>query len=486
MNIVAESTSRPGLIIAAMRGGAGKTIATLGIIRALTLNGKHVIPFKKGPDYIDARWMSMAAGRECYNLDPYLMPRDVIEKSLHQRAAMGDISIVEGNRGLYDGVDIQGSCSTAELAKWLDLPILLVVDCTKVTRTAAALVLGCRELDPQVKIAGVILNHIARPRHEAIVTNSIEKYTGIPVVGAIPRMAEDPLPMRHLGLTPADEHRKVTELLDSLAETVSSSVDMEKILELASTRVTSTPGESPQTCHLSHASSPVSRSADQPVVAVIRDQAFQFYYPENLEAIERAGARLVFLDAIFDAEIPNEVDAIYIGGGFPETQAEKLSANQGFRHSLKEKALAGMPVYAECGGLMYLGENIIWQGKSWPMTGILPWDFDVRIKPAGHGYSILEVVEDTPFFSAGTTLRGHEFHYSVPRRAESGNGSDINPHEHRFACRVKRGHGFKDGMEGITLKKVFGTYTHVHALGHPDWGKNIVKAATGYRALGKL
>ncbi len=482
-----DNTTNPGLVIAALRGGAGKTIATLGIIRTLVLKGKNVIPFKKGPDYIDARWMSMAAGHDCYNLDPYLIPVDVLKQSFYNKAVSGDISIVEGNRGLHDGVDIKGSFSTAELAKWLGLPVLLVVDCTKVTRTAAALVLGCRELDRQVRIGGVILNHIARPRHESIVSRSIEEYTDIPVVGAIPRMRHDPLPMRHLGLTPADEHREVTELLDSLAETVGRAVDMNRILALASEKLT--PGKPASgmdgkeiSVSMPRGSSAAGTITSRPTVAVIKDQAFQFYYPENIEAIERAGARILFLDAISDIGIPDDVDAIYIGGGFPETQAEKLAANKGFRHSMKQKALAGMPIYAECGGLMYLGENIVWRGRSWPMTGIIPWDFNVRQKPAGHGYSILEVIEETPFYSAGTILKGHEFHYSVPCQAEQNERNAAGASGQRLSCRVKRGHGFRDGMEGITLKNVFGTYTHVHALGHPGWGENIVRAACRYRA----
>ncbi len=469
-----QTEYQPGLIIAAMKGGAGKTIATLGIVRALVQQGSRVIPFKKGPDYIDARWMSMAAGHDCYNLDPYLMSREAVEASFKKRAVTGDISIMEGNRGLHDGVDVKGTCSTAELAKWLNLPVILVVDCTKVTRTAAALVLGCRELDRDVRLEGVILNHIARPRHQSIVTRSIETYTGIPVVGAVPRMKTDPLPMRHLGLTPADEHREVTELLDGLAQIVKESVDMKKILHLAGADA-SRPGSGEHM--VSPAATGCTRNGSAPVVGVIRDQAFQFYYPENLEAIERAGARLCFLSAISDSGIPDEVDAVYIGGGFPETQAEMLSANSAFRQSMKQRAMAGMPIYAECGGLMYLGENIHWNGGTWPMTGIIPWDFTVHAKPAGHGYSILEVVRDNPFFSRGTTLKGHEFHYSTPVPVRDGKHT-----AGIFSCTVKRGNGFSKGFEGITRYNVFGTYTHVHALGHPGWGENITRAATAYRS----
>ncbi len=483
-----ETKHPAGIIIAAMKGGAGKTIATLGLIRAMALDGKRVIPFKKGPDYIDARWMAMAAYHDCYNLDPYLMSREIIEKSYVERASTGDISIIEGNRGLHDGVDVEGTCSTAELAKWLRLPVFLVADCTKVTRTVAALVMGCRDFDREVNISGVILNHIVRPRHQDIVSRSIEHYTGIPVVGAIRRLKSDPLPMRHLGLTPADEHKKVTELLDTLGETIRNSVDITRIMDIAQQNASVHMASNRDIQDIPAGTVAHTQQDDsRPTVGIIRDQAFQFYYPENLEAIKNAGANLIFLDSINNTEIPDHVDAIYIGGGFPETQADRLAANISFRQALREKAMKGMPIYAECGGLMYLGQNIVWQGKRWPMTGILSWDFRVHKKPAGHGYTILEVVKQTPFFRRGTILKGHEFHYSVP---EPGHGASPchNPSDgdERLTCRVRRGNGFSNGMEGITTKNVFGTYTHVHAIGHPDWGKNIVRAATAYRSSGKL
>ncbi len=473
----------PAFVIAGIRGGAGKTIVTLGIIRLLTNAGNRVIPFKKGPDYIDARWMAMAADNECFNLDPYLMDRQVVEQSFCSRLASGDIGVVEGNRGLHDGVDVNGTCSTAELAKWLKAPVLLVVDCTKITRTAAALVLGCLELDPEVDICGVILNRIARPRHQDIVTNSIESLTGVPVLGAMPRMKKDPLPMRHLGLTPADEHEEVSRLLDRLAETVEGAVDVDRILKETGLRPEThqTNREKAESGKIPASARPpgpalVRSGRNRPVVAVIRDQAFQFYYPENLESIESAGARLIFLSAISDRDIPPEVSAIYIGGGFPETQAARLSENTPFIHKFREMALAGLPVYAECGGLMYLGRNIVWHDMSWPMTGLISWDFTIRPKPAGHGYSILEVIASNPFFKKGERLKGHEFHYSVPSPASAQKQVDTN-----LSCRVIRGHGFANRLEGVCRLSMFGTYTHIHAMSDPAWGRRIAEAARQFR-----
>ncbi|HDH97546.1 MAG TPA: cobyrinate a,c-diamide synthase, partial [Deltaproteobacteria bacterium] len=223
----------PRLVIAGLKGGAGKTVAALGLVRAWQKQGLQVVPFKKGPDYIDAGWLSQAAKRPCYNLDPFLMSKEIIRKSFAFRAKDADISVIEGNRGLFDGVDESGSSSTAELAKGIDAPVVLVLDCTKMTRTAAALVLGCQRLDPELHIDGVILNHVAGLRHETIVRQSVEKYTGISVLGALPRMKGDPIPMRHLGVTPWEEHPEAAKALDRLGRMVTESVDIHALAKIA-------------------------------------------------------------------------------------------------------------------------------------------------------------------------------------------------------------------------------------------------------------
>ncbi len=463
----------PRLVVAALKGGSGKTIATLGTICAWRNKGLRVASFKKGPDYIDAGWLSLAAGNPCYNLDPFLMPKDTILSSFHRRGQGVDVAVVEGNRGLFDGVDKAGTCSTAELAKWLKAPVVLVVDCTKVTRTAAAMVLGCLHLDPGVDVSGVILNHVARSRHEAIVTNAIESYTNVKVLGVMPRMRQDPLPMRHLGVTPCKEHPEAVDALERLSTMVAGSIDLDALEEVAR-------GAPPVRLELPRESREPGKGRVQAQgfevkIGVLRDAAFQFYYPENLEALEEAGARLVFLDATRD-RFPSELHGLYIGGGFPETQAERLGNNAGFRQGLLHAIERGLPVYAECGGLMYLGEHIVWQGRSYPMVGALSWDFVLGRRPAGHGYSIVEVVTDTnPFFPRGTTLQGHEFHYSKP--VPTG-----GPRPGTLTCRVVRGHGFDGRGEGIAYRNAFGTYTHIHALERRDWGAGMVRAATLYKA----
>ncbi len=463
----------PRLVVAALKGGAGKTIVTLGLLRAWHRQGLRVVPFKKGPDYIDAAWLSRASGGPCYNLDPFLMSKDVILKSFAFRAEVADISVVEGNRGLFDGVDELGTSSTAELARCLDAPVILVLDCTKVTRTAAALVLGCQNLDPELDIEGVILNNIATSRHETIVRKTVERYTGLPVLGAISRMKEDPLPMRHLGITPYDEYPGALEALDRLGHIATESLDIQKLKTIADQkggwRV-----EGIDELLFPREEIPASQT---PVIGIFRDQAFQFYYPENLEALERTGARLVFLNALRDNNLP-ELDALYVGGGFPETQAASLSANEVLRDRLRHAIYQGLPVYAECGGLMYLGRQVIWDKKAYPMVGAIGWDFIVGERPIGHGYTILEVTSPNPFYDVGTRLRGHEFHYSRPVPAGRGN-------QGRLTCRVVRGHGFDRGLEGLVFKNIFGTYTHVHALGSPEWAIHIVRAAMQYRLMSR-
>jgi len=461
----------PRLVIAGLKGGAGKTVAALGLVRAWQVQGLQVVPFKKGPDYIDARWLSQAAKRPCYNLDPFLMSREVIRKSFAFRARDSDVSVIEGNRGLFDGVDESGSSSTAELAKWLDAPVVLVLDCTKMTRTAAALVLGCQKFDPELRIEGVILNHVAGSRHETIARQSVEKYTGLSVLGALPRMKGDPIPMRHLGVTPWEEHPQAAEALDRLGRTVAESLDIHTLAKIADQSKKWEFGSMDGVELFPYAEEITSLRT--PLIGVIRDGAFQFYYPENLEALEKAGAKLTFLDSLQGAGLP-ELDALYIGGGFPETQAARLSANEAMRKDLCRAIHHGLPVYAECGGLMYLGRRLVWQGRTYPMAGAIGWDFVVGERPVGHGYSVLEVISRNPFYNVGKILRGHEFHYSRPVLVNKGNPG-------KLSCRVIRGHGFDGQLEGVVFKNIFGTYTHIHALERPEWATRLVKIAIEYR-----
>jgi cobyrinic acid a,c-diamide synthase len=422
-------------------------------------------------------WLNLGASHPCYNLDLFLMDKDKALSSFGIHTQHADIALIEGNRGLYDGLDVEGSVSTAELAKLLRSPVVIIVDCTKVTRTVAALVLGCQRLDPDVHIRGVILNRLANPRQETVIRKSIEHYCHLPVVGAIPRLKNITFPGRHLGLVPPQEHTEAQKAIDNAAEMVGKYLDTEKLWDIAHQapplkisskfRVQSSKLQIP-------ISPPLVKGGEGGLrIGVIRDSAFQFYYPENLEALEKAGAQLIEFSALTD-DLPSDLDALYIGGGFPETHASALAANKKLRHDIKKAAEKGLPVYAECGGLMYLVEKLIWEEKVYPMVGVFPAVIGVSEEPKGHGYSIIEVDATNPFFRSGRILRGHEFHYSYV--------IDIAQRDNiYFAFKMKKGQGIKNHMDGLCYKNVFATYTHLHALGTSEWADSIINKAMSYK-----
>ncbi len=457
----------PGIIVAALRGGSGKTIFSVGIIAALRSLGRAISPFKKGPDYIDAGWLALAAGRPCYNLDTFLIDRDTILGSYHAHTCNTDFAVIEGNRGIYDCIDTDGKTSTAELAKLLGLPVILCIDATKTTRTMAAVVGGIAAFDPDVRIGGVVLNRVAGKRHQSILTRSIEAYTGIPILGAVPKLKEQGFPERHMGLVPTPEHSWAQPAIDAIRLVAQKHLDLERIQRLAAT---ATPAE---TGVVVKKDTPEIRlNSDRPTIGILRDAAFQFYYPENLEALEAAGARLVYASPLTDRHLP-PVDALYIGGGFPETNARELEANTTFRNELKALADKGLPIYAECGGLMYLGERLQLDSGDFEMAGVLPVVFGFSKRPQGHGYTIVHVEKENPFFPPGTKLTGHEFHYSSVK-AWKGNPENL-------AFSMQRGSGFIDGKDGVCINNVLATYTHIHALGTPVWAPALVNTALNYQ-----
>jgi len=495
----------PRILIAALRGGSGKTIVSLGLIASWRKRGVAVTPFKKGPDFIDAGWLARAAGHPCYNLDTFLMPADRIILSFTIRTQF-DLSVIEGNRGLYDGIDLEGSTSTSELAKLLKAPVVLIVDCTKSTRTVAAMVSGCLKFDPEVDIRGVILNRVAGARHESILRKSIEHYCAIPVLGSIPKLKEEPFPERHMGLVPTPEHAWADASIEKAAEMAQKYLDLDRLLAIArgAPALTDLPptlslplqgGGKNEPTHplgrggrnevksLCYPPSPGGRglggggkNASPPRIGVIRDAAFQFYYPENIEALEAAGAEIVTVSALTDPGLPN-LDGLYIGGGFPETQAQALAENKRFRQDVRRLAEAGLPIYAECGGLMYLGESLIFDKVTYPMVGVFSVIFGFSKRPEGHGYTVFEVVRPNPYFKPGIQIRGHEFHYSS---VLSWRGK-----KEELCFRMTRGGGFAGKRDGLCYKNTLATYSHIHALGTPSWANAMVEAAGLYMAQKK-
>lgn len=468
--MIQDISSFSGIVISALKGGSGKTILSIGIIAALRDRKKEVAPFKKGPDYIDAGWLGLAAGRPCYNLDTFLIDNQVVKKSFIQNAKTAEISVIEGNRGLYDGIDTEGETSTAETAKFLGLPVILCLDCTKTTRTMAATVLGCKNFDPNVDIKGVVLNRVAGPRHENILRTNIEYHCGIPVVGAVPKLRSHDFPERHMGLVPTQEHEWALNSVKAAAQIAKNHIDLDSIIQIANSSA-----EKIDSAEILGILSEKPPEKKKPIVkiGVFRDSAFQFYYPENFEALIEAGAELLFISPLTDKNIP-DVDAVYIGGGFPETNAEELSKNTSFRKSLKSLAENGLPIYAECGGLMYMGEKLILEDKSYPMTGILPIVFGFSKKPQGHGYTVIEVDKENPYFEKGIEIRGHEFRYSRVLEWKKNNTSSV--------FEMKRGTGIQGKRDGIIYKRVLATYTHIHALGTPSWASALVNNAIKYKS----
>lgn len=447
------------LVIAGLSGGSGKSVASVALAAALQRSGKRIVPFKKGPDYIDAGWLTAAAGQACWNLDPFLMSTEAITRSFQEHAAGADFALIEGNRGLYDGVTATGEFSTAELALLLDLPVLLVVNCSKTTRTVAAMVLGCRELDKRVRIAGVLLNQIASPRHEQIVRQAIEQDTGIPVAGIIPRLTEDIFPMRHLGVIPHQEYGDANAgaAVEHLAALAEQHFDLSLIQQLAAPRHFTLPTVSEPKCR------------PEVTIGVLRDAAFQFYYQENLDALRETGADLVMINALTAERLPANLDALYIGGGFPETSAQQLASNASFRESVRQAAEQGLPIYAECGGLIFLGQSIVVEPQEYPLAGVFSVRFSMAEKPQGHGYTICTVEHANPFYPIGTQIKGHEFRYSVVESWE-GKAEDL-------VLRMERGTGFQNKRDGLQKNNVLALYTHVLAPGAPQWASSLLAAA---------
>jgi len=454
------------LVLAGLSGGTGKTIVSLALARAFKRAGKRVAPFKKGPDYIDAQWLSLATGLSCSNLDPFFHSTETIRSLFFHKSHGAEVSLVEGNRGLFDGMDEHGSCSTAELARMLDAPVVLAIDCTKMTRTVAAIVLGCVHFEPGLNLAGVILNRTAGERHRSVLQKSIETHTDIPVLGMLPKISANPIPERHMGLVSDQEYDvPAQEALEALADMAEEWLDIDAILEIAASASNFGPDPGPIF--------PGDPAEKKVRIGYVHDASLWFYYSENLEALEHAGAELVCLSILADEPWP-DIDGLYVGGGFPEVFAERIAANTSILSHIKSLSDAGMPIYAECGGFMVLCDSLEIKGASHAMAGVYPVGTSFCPRPQGLGYTEAEAVEDNPFFSTGSRIQGHEFHYSL---CVSDGSSDLQP-----ALKMLRGQGGGIGHDGFLHKNTLAGYNHIHALAVPDWASRFVAAAVEYQS----
>jgi cobyrinic acid a,c-diamide synthase len=464
---VTDLRPTPRLLIAGMSGGAGKTVVSLGLALLARHAGLRVRAFKKGPDYIDAAWLSWASGFPARNLDTYLMGPGTVRSSFARNAINDGINIIEGNRGLFDGFDAAGTHSSAALSQCLAAPVVLVINASKMTRTAAALVLGCQKLDPHVAIRGVVLNNVNGARHEKILRSAIESACSVPVVGAIPRSPANPLPEQHLGLIPPEEHTGMAQVEQDLLSLVDEKLDLNALLSIAQS--------APPLRSVGDPSHITLSTGKRVKIGYLKDSAFSFYYPENLEKLEQAGAELIPISALHACMLPEDLNALYIGGGFPETHAQALSANRSFLESIRRGALAGLPIYAECGGLILLARTLQWKGSTHNMADVFPFHAKVCVAPQGHGYSELRVDTANPFFPVGTVLRGHEFHYSH---------LSLSDEPVATACAVLRGTGCFPGRDCVVTKNVMASYTHLHALATIEWAQGVLDAARKHTLVG--
>lgn len=451
------------LLISAAHKSSGKTTVSIGLCAAFRARGTQVQPFKKGPDYIDPMWLSVASGRPCRNLDFFMMGQDEIVAEFQRHSAGADLSLIEGNKGLYDGLNLDGSNSNAALARLLQAPVVLVIDARGMTRGIAPLILGYQAFDRNINIAGVILNNLGGTRHESKLRAVIEHYTDVPVIGAVHHDKRLEIVERHLGLMPSNEAEAATRRVNEIGEIVGAQVDLGRLLEIAATAP-------PLPAILPVAEVTIPAPLPKVRIGWAKDKAFGFYYADDLDALRAAGAELVPLDTLHDPHLP-EVDGLFIGGGFPELFMSELEANVTLREEIGHAIENGMPVYAECGGLMYLARSLTWHGEKRNMVGVIPGDVVMHEKPVGRGYIRLNETGANPWPaptgpSPVPEVRGHEFHYSSL--------DNLDTSELKYAYEVKRGHGIDGRHDGIVYKNLLASYAHLRSLGAYNWAARFV------------
>ena len=453
----------PRIVISGTAGGAGKTTTSLGLVRALVTQGVSVHPFKKGPDYIDTAWLGRAAKGIASTLDPFFFDSSALRAHFAARCRGAGMAVIEGNRGFFDGRDINGSCSTEVVAAALDAPVVLVVDITKMMRSTAAVVAGFRAFPGGERIAGVILNRCGGLRHAAIARRAVEELAGVPVYGVLPRVAEPFIPERRAGLITVDMHDAAEEALDSTAAFFCRHVDVPALRRLAES--------APNMAGLAPVAAPASSLVPGVRIGVVRDGAFWQYYDENLQALRDAGAKLVFL-SLLTADSWPDIDGLYIGGGDIAPYAEALAANTTAKERVCGLVRKGMPVYAEQAGYWFLGESLEVRGVAYPMAGILPVSVRVTPTPGKLGYMEATVIAETPYHLMGTRIRGHAYYYG-----DVAVGKGTAP-----SLREEGGAPFPGGKDdGIAHGALFASCMQIFAPAVPGWASSFVRAASAWR-----
>ncbi len=455
----------PRLIVAGASSGIGKTSVAVGLIRAFRARGLKVQPFKVGPDYLDPTYHTLASGLPCRNLDSWMLSKGAM-KALFRRAAFNaDLSLIEGVMGLYDGRGGEGEVgSTAEVAKLLKAPVLLVLDVGKLSRSAAAMALGYKAYDPDLPLAGFILNQVGSERHLRWVREAIEEATRLPVLGYLPKAMAAELPKRHLGLVPAGEAPELARSLEHIRLQVEATFDLEAILSVAREAHPLIGAEE-------EGIFPEREPKARVTIAIAQDPAFGFYYQDNLDLLEAWGAKLHAVSPLKDRTLPEDVQGLYLGGGFPELYAEPLEANEAFRQSVREAALAGMPIYAECGGLMYLSEGIVtFEGRRHHMVGLIPGWSAMQRRKAKMGYVVAEALRSAILLKQGQKVRAHEFHWS-----------ELPGPKEEAAYRILEPEGRLEGFVAGRQGNILGSYLHLHFGSDPALAQQFVLACARWR-----
>ena len=454
--------------ISAAHKSSGKTTLSIGLCAAMRARGLSIQAFKKGPDYIDPIWLSQATGSACYNLDFFTSSKDYIVNQFltHQRDK--DVTLIEGNMGLYDGLSLDGSDSNAAMAKLLELPVIMVVDSTGTSRGIAPLLNGYQQFDSELKFAGVILNKVAGSRHETKLREVIEAYTDFEILGAVPRDQEIQLTERHLGLIPSNEMADQSEqVIQHLADRVNQYVNLDRLLSLPDPELLNYPNPIAE---------PVTVS-DKPKIriAIPMDEAFGFYYPGDIERFEALNVELVPFNTLKDHSLPSDIDGLFIGGGFPETQVKELSGNTSMLNSVKQAIENNLPCYAECGGLMYLCSHLAEASQDYPLCDVIPATVSMNKRPQGRGYVKLEATDTHPWQQEDVergvkrTQQAHEFHYS---------SIEGLPKDTVYAYTVKRGTGIDGINDGIVMNNLLASYTHLRQTDDCRWVDQFVAFVT--------
>ncbi len=453
---------KTGYVIAGTGSGVGKTTIALGLMAWLQRLGYRIAPFKVGPDFIDPGHHTRITGTVSRNLDGWMLSREYNQKIYDHHSTNTDIAIVEGVMGLYDGYSGNSEAgSTAQMAKWLDLPVILVVNAQSMARSVAALIKGFVEFDSDVEFAGVFFNNLGSAHHLKYLKDAVAAYLTIPVLGGIIRDDRLTVPERHLGLVTDDEHRLEQADIDHLAELMDKGINREQLLKGAR------PNAFPES------KKPEKRLKDSSLrIGVARDAAFCFYYQDNLDLLTSLGATLVFFSPIIDKHLPENLSGIYLGGGYPEVFARQLSENTALRSEVKKASRSGMPVYGECGGFMYLCDQLIGEtGRVFPMSGCFPFVSRLLTRLKALGYREVSLKEDTISGKKGMIARGHEYHYSEIIQT----GHNINQ-----VYTIAAGKGDADRQEGFIINNTLGSYVHLHWGSNPEFGKHFVESCRKY------